>query len=381
MTTLPTPTRLAVLISGGGTTMVNLHDAIASGSLDAKITLVLASRRDAKGLDLARKRGLSTEVIHRKQYDQAATFSQHVFHAMREANVDLVCLAGFLSLLHIPPDYAGRVLNIHPSLLPSFGGAGMFGQRVHQAVIDAGCKVSGCTVHLADASYDTGPILVQRTCPVLPDDDAASLGARVFEQECLAYPQAIRHMQGRADSQSPTLMPPNGADLRALALQWCLAAHEGQTRHQGAPYADHPRSVEALLHVIRIEDDELHSAALLHDTVEDTDITIAQIADTFGQRVADLVAELTLPPEAEAGFKIKHQILAEHARIMSDDAKLLKLADRRHNLSDLRFRPVEKQRRYGKATLELLEALHPWPDAAEPLAYECRVLAQHYAAL
>ena len=98
-------------------------------------------------------------------------------------------------------------MNIHPSLLPSFGGRGMYGRRVHQAVLDRGCKVSGCTVHLVDNEYDAGPILVQRTCPVLDDDTAESLAARVFEQECVAYPEAIRSFRdGRAGRVSSNLV-------------------------------------------------------------------------------------------------------------------------------------------------------------------------------
>ena len=118
-------------------------------------------------------------------------------------NVDLVCLAGWLCLLEIPPKYQGRVMNIHPALLPSFGGKGMFGARVHQAVLDHGCKMSGCTVHFVDAGYDTGPIIIQRTCPVLDDDTAETLAHRVFEEEKIAYPQAIRLFQaGRLKVQA-----------------------------------------------------------------------------------------------------------------------------------------------------------------------------------
>ena len=106
--------------------------------------------------------------------------------------MDLVCLAGFLSLLHIPDDHRGRVLNIHPSLLPAFGGLGMYGRRVHRAVMDAGVRVSGCTVHLADEAYDTGPILVQRCCPVELDDTPETLKKRVWEEEKTAFPEAIR---------------------------------------------------------------------------------------------------------------------------------------------------------------------------------------------
>jgi phosphoribosylglycinamide formyltransferase 1 len=188
----PQPIRLAVLISGGGTTLANLATKIKAGELHAKLTVAIcsnpASRDKLNSLGL----GLPTHLISRKDYDDTAGFSKAVFAHLRNAEVDLVCLAGFLSLLHIPDDFANRVLNIHPGLLPDFGGKGMFGRHVHEAVIKAGGQTSGCTVHFADQTYDTGQILVQRTCPVLPDDTPETLAARVFEQECLAYPEAIR---------------------------------------------------------------------------------------------------------------------------------------------------------------------------------------------
>jgi len=185
-------TRLGVLLSGGGTTMVNLANVIARGELDAQIACVIASNTDAKGIERARSLGLSAEIIARKAHNTPTAFSDVVFTRLRDAKVDIVCLAGFLCLLVIPDDFIGRVINIHPSLLPSFGGKGMYGHHVHEAVIAAGCKVSGCTVHLCDNTYDTGQILVQRCCPVLENDTPATLAARVFEQECLAYPEAIR---------------------------------------------------------------------------------------------------------------------------------------------------------------------------------------------
>src|SRR5262249_18543435 len=110
----------------------------------------------------------------------------------------LVILAGFLSLLDIPPEYKGRVLNIHPALIPAFCGAGYYGSKVHKAVLAAGVKVSGCTVHFADDSYDTGPIILQRVVPVLDDDTVETLAARVFQEECQALPQAISlYAEGR----------------------------------------------------------------------------------------------------------------------------------------------------------------------------------------
>lgn len=186
------PARLGVLLSGGGTTMLNLANVIARGELNAQIACVIASNAEAKGIERARSLGLGVEVVARKAHNSPAAFSDVVFARLRDAKVDIVCLAGFLCLLVIPDDFIGRVINIHPALLPSFGGKGMYGHHVHEAVIAAGCKVSGCTVHLCDNTYDTGPILVQRCCPVLENDTPTTLAARVFEQECIAYPEAIR---------------------------------------------------------------------------------------------------------------------------------------------------------------------------------------------
>ncbi len=187
----PRTPRLAVALSGGGTTLLNLLDRIEQGALDAEITCVIASNDHCKGIKRAKARGLSVAVLPRKTYSDKHAFSNAVFLTCREAQADLLCLAGFLSLLVIPSDFENRVLNIHPSLLPKFGGKGMHGGHVHQAVIEAGETESGCTVHLADNTYDTGPILLQKTCPVLEDDTADTLAQRVFDLECEAYPQAI----------------------------------------------------------------------------------------------------------------------------------------------------------------------------------------------
>src|SRR5205085_1928091 len=118
--------------------------------------------------------------------------SEQTFAACRDAGADLVCLAGYLQLLEVPPDFANRVLNIHPSLLPAFGGPGMYGRHVHEAALAYGVKVSGCTVHFADNAYDHGPVVLQRPVPVRDDDTPESLAARVFAEECEAYPEAIR---------------------------------------------------------------------------------------------------------------------------------------------------------------------------------------------
>ena len=191
------PLRLVVPLSGGGTTLQNMIDLIAAGQLPATVELVIASRPDAYGLERAKKAGIPTLVIPRKG-TPPEEFSRRMHEAIRSAKADLVCMAGFLSHWAIPDDYAGKVMNIHPALLPSFGGKGYYGHRVHEAVINFGCKVSGCTVHFADNVYDHGPIIIQRCVPVLEDDTADTLAARVFKQECVAYPEAIRlFAQGR----------------------------------------------------------------------------------------------------------------------------------------------------------------------------------------
>lgn len=192
------PLNLAVLVSGSGTTLQNLIDRIAGGSLAARVSVVIGSRPELRGLERAAEAKVMNFVVDRRGFPDAASFSRQVFSLCDDAGVDLVVLAGWLCLIDVPSRFAGRVMNIHPALLPSFGGKGMFGPRVHQAVIERGCKVSGCTVHFVDAEYDAGPIILQRACPVLDDDTPEALAHRVFEEEKLAYPQAIQwYAQGR----------------------------------------------------------------------------------------------------------------------------------------------------------------------------------------
>ncbi len=179
------PARLAVLISGGGRTLLNIHDHIRRGELGCEVPLVIASG-PCPGVERARQRGLHVEVMPGRlaEGELAAILSRHA--------IDYVVLAGYLKLLPIPPAYRGRVVNIHPALLPRFGGPGMHGRHVHEAVLAAGEKESGCTVHFCDDRYDTGAIILQRRCPVLAGDSPETLAARVFEEEKLAYPRAIR---------------------------------------------------------------------------------------------------------------------------------------------------------------------------------------------
>ncbi|MEM7577655.1 MAG: phosphoribosylglycinamide formyltransferase [Planctomycetota bacterium] len=190
--TLTRPVKLAVLVSGGGTTLANVAKRIEDGLLFASVETVLVSRNGVGGLSVCERHGLPYTVIPRKPYGKdTQRFSDDLFSKIRDADADLICLAGFLCLLKIPDDFRHRVLNIHPSLLPSFGGPGMYGKRVHEAVLSHGTKLTGCTVHFADDTYDTGPIVAQRACPVASDDTPDTLAARVFEQECEAFPEAI----------------------------------------------------------------------------------------------------------------------------------------------------------------------------------------------
>ena len=183
--------KLAVLLSGSGTTLQNLIDRIADGSLSAKIVQVISSKPGILGITKAESAGIPVKVISRKAFPSLESFSEANFSAIRESGADLVCLAGYLQKLLVPLDFQRKVLNIHPSLLPKFGGKGMYGHHVHEAVLAAGAKESGCTVHFVDNVYDHGPIILQRSVPVLAGDTPDTLAARVFEAECEAYPEAL----------------------------------------------------------------------------------------------------------------------------------------------------------------------------------------------
>jgi phosphoribosylglycinamide formyltransferase 1 len=186
------PLKLAVLISGGGTTLRNLLAKIAAGELDARVELVISSNPKARGIGYAREAGIETAVLEQKDFASLGAYSQAAFDACRASNCDLVVMAGFLKFVTIPADFEWRVVNIHPGLIPAFCGLGFYGHHVHQAVLDYGAKLSGCTVHFVDNQYDHGPILLQRAVPVHDDDTADTLAARVFEAECEAFPEALR---------------------------------------------------------------------------------------------------------------------------------------------------------------------------------------------
>jgi len=207
------------MLSGSGRTVANLLErtgqapvpltAAVSGTLPATIVAVIASR-PCRGAEIAREAGLPVEII---PGDIPAAQLAEVLQRYR---ADWIVLAGYLRRVNIPTgtptvpggrparDYTGRVVNIHPALLPRFGGPGMYGARIHAAVLAAGETESGCTVHLADGAYDQGPIVLQKECPVLPTDTPQTLAARVFELEKEAYPEALRILFEREGARAET---------------------------------------------------------------------------------------------------------------------------------------------------------------------------------
>lgn len=187
----------AVLISGSGTTLKNLIEQRDRGTLPVEFRLVVSSKKEAGGLNYAKGACIPTVVVPKLRLQSANEHSESVFGPIREAGAELVVMGGYLQHVLIPADFENKVINIHPSLIPSFSGKGMYGLKVHQAAIDFGVKVSGCTVHFVDNEYDHGPIILQSTCKVLETDTAESLQRRVFELECEALPAAIRKILAR----------------------------------------------------------------------------------------------------------------------------------------------------------------------------------------
>lgn len=209
--------RIAVLVSGHGrgSNMAAIIDACQRGEIDGQVVLVIGTRSEAPALQRAAEKGVPTRVISPRNLSEEE-YAQRLLHALNEAQVDLVCLAGYMRLLPLPvvQAYAGRVMNIHPALLPLFGGKGMYGEHVHRAVLESGMKVSGCTVHFVDEHYDTGPIIVQRCVPVEEDDTWETLAARVLVQEHQAYVQAVKlFAEGRLriEGRRVRILPPTSS--------------------------------------------------------------------------------------------------------------------------------------------------------------------------
>lgn len=182
--------RLAVWASGSGTTLQNLIDRSAVGTLSGEVVLVISDVANARALERAKNEGIESVHVPWKgrSIEQA---SEEAFDRCRQVDAKLVVLAGFLKRIVVPEDFAGRIINVHPSLIPAFSGQGCYGHRVHQAAIDRGVTVSGCTVHFCDNEYDHGPIILQRVVEVKEEDTAENLASRVQEAEREALPEAI----------------------------------------------------------------------------------------------------------------------------------------------------------------------------------------------
>ena len=186
-----TPVRVAVLLSGSGTSLENLFERIDARDLPARIAVVVASRADAGGLARARRRGVPALAVPRKELRDVRAFNDAIHAELARHEVDLVALLGFLSPFETR-GFAGRTINVHPALVPAFSGHGFYGHRVHEAVLARGCKVSGATVHFCDDEYDHGPIILQEAVPVLEGDTPDTLAARVQAAERRLVPEAIR---------------------------------------------------------------------------------------------------------------------------------------------------------------------------------------------
>ena len=188
------PVRCAILLSGSGRTLENFFTYIADGKLNVEIVAVVSSRAQVRGIDIARDHGVPCEVFRRRKYDSISAHNEAINQWLASFQPEIIALAGYLCFYMNPKDFNGPVLNIHPALLPKFGGKGYYGHNVHHAVLDAGDGISGCTVHLVDGQYDTGRILEQQTVPVLPDDNVDRLAGRVFLAECELYPRVLERL-------------------------------------------------------------------------------------------------------------------------------------------------------------------------------------------
>jgi formyltetrahydrofolate-dependent phosphoribosylglycinamide formyltransferase len=186
-----TPLRIAVLLSGAGTSLENLFMEIEAG-LPAEIVCVLSSKKAAFGLQRAENHGVPAIAIPRREYSDVTTFNDALHEELDRHAFDLICLLGFLSAFELRDRYVGRTLNVHPALIPAFSGKGFYGHHVHEAVLAAGVKLTGATVHFASDDYDEGPILLQGSVPVEEDDDVERLAARVQALERKLLPMAIR---------------------------------------------------------------------------------------------------------------------------------------------------------------------------------------------
>ncbi len=186
--------KIAVLVSGGGTNLQSLIDSCKSRFIPGEIVLVISSRQGAYALERARKENIDTVIIEKKDFKNEEEYSAEILKEVNKKNVDLICLAGFLLKLgaNIIKAYKNKIMNIHPALLPSFGGKGMYGIKVHEEVLKSGEKYSGCTVHIVDEEYDHGQIILQKKVPVKKNDTPHMLAERVLKEEHKLYSEAVR---------------------------------------------------------------------------------------------------------------------------------------------------------------------------------------------
>ncbi len=186
-----------MLLSGSGRTLQNLLRATETGELAARVVAVVSSVPRVRGLEIAATAGIPHVTVRRRDYPDDSAFSSAIYAELAAYHPDLIVLAGFLRKLVVPPQLTGRILNIHPALLPEAGliaaGQGFYGARVHEAVLASGATTSGATVHVVDNAYDAGPVVQRTVVPVVPGDTPETLGARIFAAECALYPAAIRH--------------------------------------------------------------------------------------------------------------------------------------------------------------------------------------------
>lgn len=191
--------KIAVLVSGGGTDLQSIIDAVENKKIDVKIEMVIGSRDNIYALERAKKHNIDTFVVSRKEYGEEAS---NKILELTKGKVDLIVLAGFLAILdgEILKEFDNKIINIHPSLIPSFCGPGMYGLKVHEAVIKSGVKFSGCTVHFVNSEVDGGAILLQDAVPVHFEDDAETLQKRILEKEHIILPEAIKLIsEGRVE--------------------------------------------------------------------------------------------------------------------------------------------------------------------------------------
>jgi phosphoribosylglycinamide formyltransferase-1 len=195
---------LAILISGGGSNLQALIDACAQDDFPARIQVVISNRPDAFGLERAKNTGIPAHCIDHTAYENRSAFETALQENLTDYPIDLICLAGFMRILTADfiNQWPSKIINTHPALLPLFGGKGMYGEHVHTAVLAAGVRESGASIHYVIPEVDQGPVIVQKTVPVLEGDTIETLSARVIAQEHIAYPEAVRMIAGKMQQQA-----------------------------------------------------------------------------------------------------------------------------------------------------------------------------------